>query len=133
MRILRELHSRNLVPFKKRRGAYHIPGLTRETDELPIDKVEQDLSAEEQCFVRHYLAYADHFLKSVPQEQQQQVDEAVQPDKAENPPSNGAYKVQEEHRVQLQKKKKLIQDPPLTQSVSEVSPSQQSDASGEVA
>ena len=61
-----QLHSKNLVPFKKRRGAYDIPGMTRENEEPTLDDVDQDLSREEQRFIRHYLGYADALLKSVP-------------------------------------------------------------------
>jgi hypothetical protein len=69
-----QLRSRNLVPFKKRRGKYNIPGLASEHDVL-IDRVDADLSSEERGFVRHYLGYADIFLKNAeeneptPQEQ----------------------------------------------------------------
>ena len=61
-----QLHSKNLVPFKKRRGAYDIPGMTRENEEHTLDDVDQDLSREEQRFIRHYLGYADALLKSAP-------------------------------------------------------------------
>lgn len=58
-----QLKSRNLVPFKKRRGKYNIPGMTSEHDAL-IDRVDDDLTSEEQGFVRHYLGFADIFLKN---------------------------------------------------------------------
>jgi len=61
-----QLNSKNLVPFKKRRGAYDIPGMTRENEEHTLDDVDQDLSREEQRFIRHYLGYADALLKSAP-------------------------------------------------------------------
>jgi hypothetical protein len=59
-----QLKSRNLVPFKKRHGRYKIPGLASEHEVL-MDRVDADLSPEEQGYVRHYLAYADAFLRSV--------------------------------------------------------------------
>jgi hypothetical protein len=59
-----QLKSRNLVPFKKRQGRYKIPGLASE-HEILMDRVDSDLSPEEQGFIRHYLGYADAFLHSV--------------------------------------------------------------------
>jgi hypothetical protein len=59
-----QLKSRNLVPFKKRHGRYKIPGMTSEHEVL-MDRVDTDLSPEEQGFIRHYLGYADAFLRSV--------------------------------------------------------------------
>src|SRR4029077_17881486 len=59
-----QLKSRNLVPFKKRHGRYKIPGMTSE-HEILMDRVDTDLSPEEQGFIRHYLGYADAFLRSV--------------------------------------------------------------------
>jgi hypothetical protein len=61
------LHSQNLVPFKKRRGPYHIPGLTGENEEHALD-VDHDLSRDEERYIRHYLGYADALLKSAPKE-----------------------------------------------------------------
>ncbi len=61
-----QLNSKNLVPFKKRRGAYDIPGMTGENEEHTLDDVDHDLSREEQRFIRHYLGYADALLKSAP-------------------------------------------------------------------
>lgn len=58
------LHSNNLMPFKKRRNGYHLPGGMGEEEEHLVDLVDPDLSPEEQGFVRHYLAYADVFLQS---------------------------------------------------------------------
>jgi hypothetical protein len=58
-----QLKSRNLVPFKKRNGRYNIPGMTSE-HEILMDRVDADLSPEEQGFIRHYLGYADAFLRS---------------------------------------------------------------------
>ena len=57
------LDSKNLVPFKKRRNGYHLPGLTKEAEEQVIDEVDPELRPEEQGFVRHFLAYADVLLK----------------------------------------------------------------------
>jgi hypothetical protein len=62
-----QLHSQNLVPFKKRRGPYHIPGMTGENEEQALD-VDHDLSHEEERYIRHYLGYADALLKHAPEE-----------------------------------------------------------------
>ena len=58
-----QLKSRNLVPFKKRNGRYNIPGMASE-HEILMDRVDTDLSPEEQGFIRHYLGYADTLLQS---------------------------------------------------------------------
>ena len=58
------LHSNNLVPFKKRRDGYQLPGGAGEEEEHMADLVDPNLSPEEQGFVRHYLAYADVFLQN---------------------------------------------------------------------
>lgn len=58
-----QLKSRNLVPFKKRPGRYNIPGMASEHEVL-MDRVDADLSPEEQGFIRHYLGYADTLLQS---------------------------------------------------------------------
>lgn len=64
MRIIPDqLRSKNLVPFKKRHGRYKIPGMTSE-NEILMDRVDPDLSPEEQSYVRHYLGYADALIKS---------------------------------------------------------------------
>ena len=60
------MHSKNLVPFKERRGPYSIPGMTGEDKDHSMDQVDHDLSPEEQRFIRHYVGYADILLKSVP-------------------------------------------------------------------
>ena len=70
-----QLKSRNLVPFKKRHGRYKIPGLTSEHDVM-VERVDADLSPEEQGFIRHYLGYADAFLRST---------EHIVPDALEEP------------------------------------------------
>ena len=57
------LDSTKLMPFKKRRNGYHLPGLAREEETQIIDEVDPELRPEEQGFVRHYLAYADILLK----------------------------------------------------------------------
>src|SRR5258708_37251534 len=63
MRIIPDqLRSKNLVPFKKRNGRYKIPGMTSENEVL-MDRVDPDLSPEEQSYVRHHLGYADAFIK----------------------------------------------------------------------
>lgn len=56
------LDSDNLVPFKRRRNGYHLPGLQKEAEEKVIDEVDPELRPEEQGFVRHFLGYADVFL-----------------------------------------------------------------------
>jgi hypothetical protein len=62
--IVEHLDSKNLVPFKKRRNGYHLPGLQKEAEEQVIDEVDPELRPEEQGYVRHYLAYADVMLKN---------------------------------------------------------------------
>lgn len=63
MRIIPDqLRSKNLVPFKKRHGRYKIPGMTSENEVL-MNPVDPDLSSEEQSYVRHYLGYADAFIR----------------------------------------------------------------------
>jgi hypothetical protein len=58
-----QLRSRNLVPFKKRQGKYNIPGMATENP-ISMDRVDTDLSPEEQGYIRHYLGYADALLRS---------------------------------------------------------------------
>jgi hypothetical protein len=73
MRMIADpLHSWNLVPFKKRRDVYDIPGVARGEDQRLLDQVDPDLSPEEQSFIRHYLGYADTLLRSVPADYQPQ-------------------------------------------------------------
>ena len=63
MRVIPDqLSSRNLVPFKKRHDRYKIPGMTSE-EEVLMDRVDPDLSPEEQSYVRHYLGYADALIR----------------------------------------------------------------------
>jgi hypothetical protein len=62
--IVEHLDSKNLVPFKRRRNGYHLPGLTKEKEEQVIDEVDPELRPEEQGYVRHYLGYADVMLKN---------------------------------------------------------------------
>ena len=57
-----QLKSKNLVPFRKRRGRYKIPGMTPE-NKVFMDRVDPDLSSEEQSYVRHYLGYADTLIR----------------------------------------------------------------------
>jgi hypothetical protein len=57
-----QLRSKNLVPFKKRHGRYKIPGMTSENEVL-MNPFDPDLNPEEQSYVRHYLGYADAFIK----------------------------------------------------------------------
>jgi hypothetical protein len=64
MRIIpHQLRSKNLVPFKKRHGRYNIPGMTSESH-VSMDRVDNDLSTEEQTYIRHYLGYADALIRS---------------------------------------------------------------------
>jgi len=60
------LHSNNLVPFKKRREAYHLPEAGYDSEASALERIDPGLSAEEQGYVRHYLAYADSFLENAP-------------------------------------------------------------------
>ena len=65
------LDSKNLIPFKRRRNGYHLPGLQKEAEERVIDEVDPELRPEEQGFVRHFLGYADVFMNhAVPDEEQ---------------------------------------------------------------
>ena|ERR1700759_2899571 len=57
-----QINSTNLVPFRKRRGPYHIPGMTGGNEEHALD-VDYNLEPEEERFIRHYLGYADTLLK----------------------------------------------------------------------
>ena len=88
-----QLKSRNLVPFKKRHGKYKIPGLASE-HEILMDRVDADLSSEEQGYVRHYLAYADAFLRSVehivPDPLEEPLAQNKKEDSAENSPPEKA-------------------------------------------
>lgn len=58
------LNSNKLVPFKRRRNGYHLPGLQKEAEEQVIDEVDPELRPEEQGFVRHFLSYADVLLNN---------------------------------------------------------------------
>ncbi|HEY2390733.1 MAG TPA: hypothetical protein VGK22_06140 [Candidatus Angelobacter sp.] len=73
-----QLHSRNLVPFKKRRGPYHIPGMTGENERHALD-VDHDLSRDEERYIRHYLGYADALLKNAPDEVTEPPEESASP------------------------------------------------------
>ncbi|MGB9120126.1 MAG: hypothetical protein WCE73_05890 [Candidatus Angelobacter sp.] len=81
MRIIPDqLRSKNLVPFKKRHGRYNIPGMTSENQVL-MDRVDPDLSPEEQSYVRHYLGYADALMRGV-EENALPTSEVAAPEKA---------------------------------------------------
>lgn len=78
-----QLRSRNLVPFKKRQGKYNIPGMATEKP-ISMDRVDTDLSPEEQGYIRHFLGYADALLRTAednvppkPQEDKFQLTEMV--------------------------------------------------------
>jgi hypothetical protein len=76
MRIIPDqLRSKNLVPFKKRHGRYKIPGMTTENEVL-MDRVDADLNAEEQSYVRHYLGYADALIRSAEENASSELGEA---------------------------------------------------------
>ncbi len=62
------LDSKNLVPFKRKSNGYHLPFLGKEQEQEIIDQVDPDLRPEEQRYVRHFLAYADTFLKNAKEE-----------------------------------------------------------------
>ena len=82
MRIIPDqLRSKNLVPFKKRHGRYNIPGMTSE-NEILMDRVDADLSPEEQSYVRHYLGYADALIKSVEENASPEPSEVSVPERA---------------------------------------------------
>lgn len=82
-----QLKSRNLVPFKKGPGRYKIPGVVSEHEAL-MDRVDTDLSPEEQGFIRHYLGYADTLLQST---------EYIVPEPLEGPAAqNGTGEVTEQ-------------------------------------
>ena len=84
------LDSKSLVPFKKRRNGYHLPGMGKEQDEQMIDHVDPDLRPEEQGYVRHYLAYADTMLASSKEEPDKTFDSqhvAPEQDQADVPKS----------------------------------------------
>ena len=64
MRIIPDqLRSKNLIPFKKRNGRYNIPGSGSE-NQISMDRVDSDLSPEEQGYIRHFLGYADALIRS---------------------------------------------------------------------
>lgn len=76
MRIIPDqLKSKNLIPFKKRHGRYKIPGTTSE-NRVSMDRVDSDLSPEEQGYVRHYLGYADALIRSAEEKAQPEPQEA---------------------------------------------------------
>ena len=84
MRVIPDqLKSKNLVPFKKRHGRYKIPGMTSENEVL-MDRVDADLSSEEQTYVRHYLGYADALIRGAEKHTSPDLSEADSP---ESPPS----------------------------------------------
>ena len=62
--MVNHLDSTKLVPFKRHHNGYHLPGLAKEQEEQIIDEVDPALRADEQGYVRHYLAYADILLRS---------------------------------------------------------------------
>jgi hypothetical protein len=81
-----QLRSKNLIPFKKRHGWYKIPGVT--TENHVMDRVDADLSAEEQSYVRHYLSYADALIKGA--------EKNAEPEPGEAPETAGAAQVPRE-------------------------------------
>ncbi len=88
MRIIPDqLRSKNLVPFKKRHGRYKIPGMSTENQVL-MDRVDSDLSAEEQTYVRHYLGYADALIRSAEENASSEAGEAGREGVGESQESN---------------------------------------------
>jgi hypothetical protein len=86
MRIISDqLRSKNLVPFKKRHGRYNILGMTSENQVL-MDRVDPDLSPEEQSYVRHYLGYADALMRSAEENASPETKETPSPEKAAEHP-----------------------------------------------
>jgi hypothetical protein len=82
MRIIPDqLRSKNLVPFRKRHGRYKIPGMTPEHEVL-MDRVDPDLSPEEQSYVRHYLGYADALIRGAEENAFTEPGAAVSPESA---------------------------------------------------
>lgn len=82
MRVIpHQLRSKNLVPFKKRNGRYNIPGMTTENEVL-MDRVDPDLSQEEQSYVRHYLGYADALIRGAEENALAEPREADSPENA---------------------------------------------------
>lgn len=110
MRIIPDqLRSKNLVPFKKRNGRYKIPGMTSENEVL-MDRVDPDLSPEEQSYVRHYLGYADALMRSV--------EENPLPERSEVSASGSALPSEDQLRAQLEQQPPADQPPanPLNES-----------------
>ncbi len=82
MRIIPDqLRSKNLVPFKKRHGRYKIPGM-RSENEILMDRVDPDLSPEEQSYIRHYLGYADALIRGAEENALPEPREADSPESA---------------------------------------------------
>ena len=80
MRVIPDqLKSKNLVPFRKRRGRYKIPGMTTENEVL-MNRVDADLSPEEQTYVGHYLGYADALIRAADENATPEPGEADSPE-----------------------------------------------------
>jgi hypothetical protein len=58
------LHSKNLLPFRRKRNGFRLPGAATEEEEQMVEEVDPKLRPEEQGFVRHYLGFADVLLNS---------------------------------------------------------------------
>ncbi len=58
------LHSKNLLPFRKKRSGFRLPGAATEEEEQMVEEVDPKLRPDEQGFVRHYLGFADVLLNS---------------------------------------------------------------------
>jgi hypothetical protein len=98
MRIIPDqLKSKNLVPLKKRPGRYKIPGMTSENEVL-MDRVDPDLSAEEQTYVRHYLGYADALIRKAEENASPDLEEVGVP---ENTQSTSTLSPEERLKEQL--------------------------------
>lgn len=102
MRIIPDqLRSKNLVPFKKRQGRYKIPGMTSENEVL-MDRVDPDLSQEEQSYIRHYLGYADALIKGAEENAPAEANEASPPER----PSSSAPSIEGRTEQPLQQPSK---------------------------
>ena len=100
-----QLNSRKSGPFKKRHGKYNIPGMTSE-HEILMDRVNP-VEPEEQGFIRHYLGYADAFLRSV---------EHIVPEPLEGPAPKMKPRKMKPRKIKSRKMKtkKKLQNSPLS-------------------
>jgi hypothetical protein len=97
-----QLRSTNLVPFKKRQGKYKIPGMATENP-ISMDRVDTDLSPEEQGYIRHFLGYADALLRSA--------DDNVQPKPQEDKFQLTEMAIEERPLEKQPREEKRAEDP----------------------